>query len=120
MNLTGSGQVFSLPVPAGKSKQATLYLRNEGHETDSFTVRGTADNDLFDVEYFDGTKDVTKKVVAGTYTVGSLAAGSSDTLKVTVTAITSKAGKKLDVGITTTSKTDGLAADKVVVKAESK
>lgn len=120
VNLTGSGQAFNLLVPAGKSKSATVYLKNEGHETDSFTVRGTAGDDLFDVEYSDGIKDVTKKVVAGTYTVGSLAVGASDTLKVTVTALTNKTGKKLNVGITTTSKTDGLAADKVLVKAESK
>ena len=120
VNLTGAGQAFNLLVPVGKSKKAAVYPSNEGHETDSFTVPGTAGDDFFDVEYFDGTKDVTKKGVAGTYTVGSLAAGSGDTLKATVTALTNKAGKKLTAGITITAKTDGLAADKVLVKAENK
>ncbi len=117
-------ETLSSKIPKSGGKQGFIFVvANEGHEPDSFNIRGTMGNSDFIVEYFNGEKNVTNAVNKGTFNTGSLPptgrVGHAE-LRVRVTAKTRATNKKLSVLMTATSVADPNATDTITIKATSK
>jgi hypothetical protein len=119
VNTTGAAQTESTTTAPGTS--ATLQLRfvNAGTLSDAIAVKGCQSSSGFAVQYFKGTSNVTTKVTAGTYKTGTLAAGASQVLKLTI-AVSSAAtvGKVRTCAVTASSVAAPTTQD--VVKAKVK
>ena len=104
-NTTGASQSKTGSAKKGKTVTFGISIQNDGTGADSFEVKATgAAASTCTVKYFYGTKDITAKVVAGTYRTTRLAAGAQYTItpKVTVKS-TAKAGSKVTRLVTITS-----------------
>ncbi len=103
------------------SATAVVRLRNRGAKTDRLTVRGSAGTSTFHVRYFEGHRDVTTSVVAGTFRTPALAAGAALSLRLEITRTTrSRAGNHHRFAISATSTHDSGMNDAVatVVRAQ--
>jgi hypothetical protein len=96
-----------------------LQFQNDGHEVDSFGIKGAKGNRFFTVKYLRGTTNVTAAVTAGTFKTAPVASGSSTSLKVEVVARKKSKGKKLGLLVVTTSQVDVNSVDAVIIKAKS-
>jgi hypothetical protein len=71
-------------VKRGGVAVTRLRLRNEGNIADRFTLKGTSGGPSFEVRYYAGGKDVTARVVAGTYRTRALAPSQDAFFRVVV------------------------------------
>ncbi|RYD49802.1 MAG: hypothetical protein EOP85_00930 [Verrucomicrobiaceae bacterium] len=117
-NSSGANQTLNVNVSKGGGKK-TSYIRiqNDGHETRSFTVKGTGGNSNFTVRYLSGSTNVTSSVVSGSFSTGNLATGATASLKMEITAKTDSANKTRTFNVTASSSG---TTDTILVKAKSK
>jgi hypothetical protein len=104
----------------GRSVVALARFQNDGTRTDRITIRGTTGTAKFQVSYFAGSTNVTKRVTAGTYKTPSLATGKTFSLRVRVTrTANAKPGVSRTVRLSATSVHDPVMHDAVstVVRA---
>lgn len=81
-----AGQTVHAPAKGSKGKaRATVRIRNTGTHNDRVKLRGARSNKKFAVKYLVGGRDVTKRVIAGTYRSKVLAPGTSLFAKIVVT-----------------------------------
>lgn len=119
-NKTGSGQSIKLALKqASKKKIGYLQFQNDGHEADSFAIKGAKGNQFFSVKYLSGTKNVTAAVTAGTFKTALVASGGSISLKIEVVARKKSKGKKRVLSIVATSQVDTASVDAVLVNARA-
>ena len=119
-NKNGADQAINLALKqSGKKSVGYLRFQNDGHEADSFTIKGIKGNQFFSVKYFSGKNNVTAAVSAGTYKTTSVASGGSASLKVEVVARKKSKGKKRGLLVVATSQVDVNSVDAVLIKAKS-
>ncbi len=68
----------------GAVRWATARLQNEGGEPNAITVQGSRGTRKFRVWYYDGSRNVTSRVVAGTWTTSALPPGASQDLRIRI------------------------------------
>ena len=104
-NTTGAGQSKTGSAKRGKTIIYQVSVQNDGSAADSFKLKATgAATSKFTVTYFKGMTNITAKVVAGTYSTGSLAAGATQTITVKVTVkATAAVGTSVTRPVTITS-----------------
>ncbi len=109
----GSKQSRKAKASVGAKVTYTVSLQNDATAADQLTVRGAKSAKGFKVKYLapDGT-NITKAVVAGTYTTASLAPGATFDIKVVV-KVGKKAEKKVKTSVTATSVRTPAATDVV-------
>jgi hypothetical protein len=119
-NTTGASQTISRTVHRGQVGAFSIKVGNDGFATDGIKVHGPGSATGYTVHYLFGTTDITAQVVAGTYTLAGLPAGSTRTITLKVTV-----ANGVSIGathawlITATSSGPGAAKDavKATVKA---
>jgi len=87
-NTTGTGQAKTQNVVAGNIAPYLVKVQNAGTTADNFTLKGSAASTGWTVQYFNaptGGTDITSQIVGGTWTTGTLAAGTSLVLRAEVT-----------------------------------
>ncbi len=102
-----------------KTKTVSFELRvtNRGDVADRMVVLGAPKSKTFKVTYFAGGKNVTKEVVAGTYSASSLKQGESMLLTVKITkAKGAKKSSKGSFAIRVTSSHEEISQDTVTAK----
>jgi hypothetical protein len=104
-NTSGASQSKTGSARKGKTVTFGISIQNDGTAADSFKVKATGSAaSKFTVKYYAGTKDITAKVVAGTYRTASLAPGAAVLITAKVTVKTSAAkGSKVTRLVTITS-----------------
>jgi hypothetical protein len=117
-NTTGKKQTRAATVKKGKKVTFTVRAQNDGNAPDALRVKGTKSTKTFTITYRAGKKNVTKKVVRGTYRTPSLAPGAHRDITVTI-APTKKAtkNKKATAKVTVTSTSDTTKKDTVKARA---
>lgn len=119
-NNSGAGQSLDVVLKKGGKKNSFVRIQNDGHDTQSFTIRGTKGNSNFSIRYLNGSANVTAAVVAGTFSTGNLAPGATFLLKAEVVAKTTQPKKKLGIKVTGKSTNDPSNTDTVLIKAATK
>jgi len=113
-NLDASGQSVAKKVKPGKIATFGVRIQNDGNADDPATVLGCAKASGLKPTYMDGALSVTTQVVAGTYSTGSLAPGTTKDLTLKVKARkTAAPGASLACLITATSQNEGVTKDAV-------
>ncbi len=119
-NKNGSSQAINLALKqTGKKKIGYIQFQNDGHEADSFAIKGAKGNPYFSVKYLSGISNVTTAVTAGTFKTRLVAPGGSASLKVEIAARKKSKGKKRGILVVATSQADGNSVDAVLVKVKS-
>jgi uncharacterized delta-60 repeat protein len=119
-NSTGAGQSIKLPLKqAGKKRLGFLKFQNDGHEADSFAIKGTKGNKFFSVRYLNSKQNITKAVTSGTFRTASIAPGASISIKVEVIARKKSKAKKTSISVVATSQVDATSTDTVKIHAKS-
>jgi Arylsulfotransferase (ASST) len=99
---------------SGKTAIAKARFQNDGTKADRISILGTAGTARFLVSYFAGSRNVTARVIAGTYKTPSLAPGETFTLRVRVTrSAAAKPGEVRTVKLTGRSAHDSARHDAV-------
>ncbi len=121
-NLTGAGQTLNPTIKISQGeKKLFVRIQNDGHDTDSFKVKGTKGSSKFKVKYLNGKINVTTAVRAGTFSTGPLAPGGSFLLTAEITTKKGlKPNKKTTLKISGTSNNDPASRDLVTIKGKSK
>jgi hypothetical protein len=114
-NTSGASQSKTGSARKGKTVTFGISIQNDGTAADSFKVKATGSaSSKYTVKYYAGTKDITAKVVAGTYRTASLAVGVAVLITAKVTIKTSAAkGSKVTRLVTITSAGDSSKKDAV-------
>ncbi len=116
----GSGQTINLLTKQiGKKKVSYIQFQNDGHETDTFTIKGAKGNQFLKVKYLSDSKNVTNAVTAGTFKTTPIASGGFTTLKVEITARKKSKGKKRALLVVATSQIDTNSIDGVLLKVKT-
>jgi DNA-binding beta-propeller fold protein YncE len=115
-NTTGTKQTKTQSTQAGHTIAFQVKLENDGNESDTYSLLGSASSTGFAVTYLIGTTDVTAKVKAGTYQF-PLGKGQTKLLTVRVAVSKAKATSKT-ISVTVKSVHDTTKVD--VVKAVAK
>jgi tripartite motif-containing protein 71 len=115
-NSTGTKQTKTQSTTAGHTISFQVKVENDGNESDTYSLLGSASSTGFAVTYLIGTTDVTAKVKAGTYQF-PLGKGQTKLLTVRVAVSKAKATSKT-ISVTATSVHDPTKED--VVKAIAK
>jgi len=121
-NTTGAGQAATGSALRGKVITFGISVQNDGNAADSFKLKATGTaTTRYTVKYYKGTTDITARVVAGTYSTGTLAAGAAVliTVKVTVKS-TATAGSSVSRLVTVTSAASAVAKDAVKLVGKRK
>lgn len=118
-SMSGNAQVLERPVARGGSVTFFVRIQNDRPGTDSFKVKGVASGaGGYTVRFLRGTTDISRQVVAGSYTVADVPAGGYVDIRVKVKASTTTARNSLRaVTITVKSKTVKTVKDVVQVRA---
>ncbi|RYD21673.1 MAG: hypothetical protein EOP88_10595 [Verrucomicrobiaceae bacterium] len=120
-NTTGSGQNVKSVIQANGGKSTVnIRIQNDGHDTDGYTLQGTAGNRHFTVRYFSKGYDVTAAVAAGTFRTKSQRTGEISTINAEITAVTGKKGKTCRISLRATSSADAGAKDVALIELKSK
>ena len=94
-----------------------MNTQNDGSATDTFTIVGVGTSSPFSVKYYSGASggtDITSAVTAGTYKLSNVAAGSSQYLRLVVTAATNaRSGTSRGFLVTAISAADTTKRDAV-------
>ncbi|MGO4257606.1 aryl-sulfate sulfotransferase [Marmoricola sp. RAF53] len=94
----------------------SVAVRNTGYLTGAVRLLGTKASKSFDVRYYAGSTDVTRRVVAGTYRSASLAPNATVRLRVVVIRKPGTAtGKQQTVTVRATSAAAASAVDRVAM-----
>ena len=112
-----SGQTVRAAVHGHRGRiTATVLARNTGSHADTIEVTGSRSNRWFDVRYYVGASDVTKRVTAGTFRSPRLAPGSTVRLRVVlIRKSATPAGRTVTVVVRAASVSSSTAADRVAV-----
>ena len=103
-NTTGAGQTKTATVAKKGTARFTIRAQNDGNTAQALTIKGPGGTTTFTVVYKRGTTNITSRVVAGTYTTGTLAPGATHDITLTVTAkTTAKAGNAITRAVTITA-----------------
>lgn len=104
---------------ASTSGSAYVRITNDGLATDTFSVKGTPSGGGFAVSYWQGSRNVTAAVRAGTFRTAALAPGASTVLKVraAVSSPSVVAGDTRDVWVVARSVAAPSAGDNTVIRA---
>ena len=86
-------------IRCGGDKSVFFGVQNDGSGTDSFTIRATPGNELFNVKYIHGKTNVTRRAVNGTLHTGELAPGAIFVVRAEFYAVTQQAGKTREFSI---------------------
>jgi hypothetical protein len=87
-NTTGAGQTRDTSSTDGQKRSFVVRVQNDGSATDGFKFNGCVGTSGFTVRYFagaTGTTDITSAVVNGTYTVNTVAPGSTRAVRLEIT-----------------------------------
>lgn len=119
-NTTGSGQSKAGSAKKGKTIVFQMSVQNDSSAADSFTLKATGSaTSKFTIKYFKGTTDITARVLAGTYSTGSLTAGATQTITADVT-VKSRAAVGDSISRLVTITSVGNSAKKDAVKLTGK
>ena len=110
-NLTGARQTKSLSIAPRGRAVFTIAVQNGGNTIDSYRLKGSGAQPGFTATY--GKSEVTKQVVAGTFTLARLDPCDAKTIKLEVTANTARSGTTKSWLITATSASRARAQDAV-------
>ena len=113
-------RVVTKHLPRDRTKVARVRLQNDGNGRERFRVKSHTRNADFKVRYVHKGRNVTNKVVAGSWRTPALAPGDKTTVKVRITR-TNRAdrGDRRRFVVRTSSMVDG-TTDKVAVIAKAK
>lgn len=96
VNITGVGQTASQGIKSGKSKVFHARVRNSEWIDGRIRVKGPAGSKGIGIKYFDATgRDISRAVVAGSYTTESLSYGDTAAVLMQITP-----GRNTKVGTT--------------------
>ncbi|HTW18941.1 MAG TPA: aryl-sulfate sulfotransferase [Mycobacteriales bacterium] len=110
----------SISSPTGSAK-AVVKVCNRSAKPDRLVVRGSAGSAKFGVRYYDGSRDITKAVEAGTFRTPTLAPGAALTLSVIAKRTThAKAGNERKLKLTVSSAHDSGRTDAVATVIRAK
>jgi hypothetical protein len=114
-NTTGTGQTRAVEASVGQQSKFLIGIQNDGTHRDTLAVLGKKSNRDFLVQYFDSSgKDITTKVIAGTYRV-TLNAREAQTVRMEVTPKSgASAGAVFDGTVKLTSRGDSRRKDTVI------
>jgi uncharacterized delta-60 repeat protein len=84
-NSSGEGQTRTAFSPPGGRKTFRIRVENDGDGIDCLTLMGPKSGSGFRVRYFAGTRDVTRQVQYGVYSIQDLDPGEGRTIKAIVT-----------------------------------
>ena len=115
-NSTGARQTRHQTVHRSKTGTFRIKIANDGFSADTITLKGPGSTSGFKVTYLSGSTNITAQVVAGTYSLGSMEAGASRTIKLEVT-VTSGATIGATRTVLVSSKSTGAGTPKDTVKA---
>lgn len=115
---SGYQQLLTTSAQRGTSK--TLYIRtvNAGQGPDQFRIKGTTTSAI-KVRYFQGTKEVTSRVVAGTFTTPVMKAQAKHTLRAVYTVGRTVKLKTYSLPVKMTSLAPTNAVDTVAIKIQA-
>ena len=132
-NTSGAGQTLKLTSKQATTVRATLNVQNDCALTDTFSVRGTKGNSLFNVGYFNSATNVTAAVTTGTYATPALTRGQTSPLSIVVKPNPRKLKKRtrrdgrvvvtwlkrrISLALTSTSQLDATRKDVAKVKVK--
>ena len=86
-NRTGKRQIGKTGAARGTTKTFRIKLQNDGNVPDQFRVKGGRGNAAFGVVYLEGTRNITKRVVAGRFRTRVLQPGRTQLIKLKVTVL---------------------------------
>jgi DNA-binding beta-propeller fold protein YncE len=112
-NTTGNKQTKTQSTKNGTTVVFQVKIENDGNESDSYSILGSASSKGYAVSYYIGTTDVTTRVKGGTYQI-PLGQGQTKLITIRVAVSKSSATSKT-IQLTTTSLHDPVKSD--VVKA---
>ena len=113
---TGAGETVAVNSPRGKTVTFRWKVQNDGALSDRIAFKGAGSSNGFSLTFLLGTSNVTKAVVAGTYTK-SLAPGASLTITVTIkVAATATIGAVRSELLNASSTIQPAAKDKVLAQ----
>jgi hypothetical protein len=114
-SLDGAGETLSTTLARAHSKTSLIVVQNDGNTNDTILFRGDPGNGQFTVHYYNGTSDVSKAVIAGTFKVRNLHPGQRHEIRAFVKpSKTALAGGVLALGVTVSSASDPGSSDTVV------
>lgn len=104
-NSTGKSQSRTQTAKSGKTITFNLSIQNDGTGSDSFKVKAIGStSSQFTVNYYNGSTDITARVVKGSYTTSPLAPGATTLIKAKVKVKPdAKKGSKVARLVTVTS-----------------
>lgn len=115
-NRTGNEHAQVLYVDRSSSvSKVFVGIQNDGTVADSFTLKGSGSHGRFIVRYFHGAKDVTQRVVAGTYVTGKLQPGAIRHLKVHIKCLSTDASKWREFSVKAVSKASPAGKDRISI-----
>jgi hypothetical protein len=113
-NRNGAGQTRNANVRDGGEAVFTVIAENDGTSVDDFVLHGSPHDDRFRVRYFDGDRDVTAAVKAGSYRIRGLAPHARHRIQVRVTGrLVASSGDDIDVFVQARSVADPARRDTV-------
>lgn len=83
-NTTGKGQKRKAKVRAGKMFTFSIRMQNDGNYIDRYRIKSPKGTRVLQAKYFKGTKNITRKVVRGTYRTTTLQPGASEVIRLQV------------------------------------
>lgn len=113
-NSTDGGQTLIGRATLKKSRNCVVWVQNAGKTRDTIGVQGSAGTEDVTVRYMHGLRNVTARVIDGTFKLPGLVPGKAAVLKAIVTfKSTAAVGDTFALRVDTTSGVDGTAKDRV-------
>lgn len=119
-NGSGLDQRVRVPVEYLGTERLDVRVQNDGPVDERMTLRGSAGTGRFQVRYLQGSSDITRAVVNGTYRTALLQPGRAERMTVVVTAgRLADRGDRLRVTLTASSRVDPTRRDTVAARITS-
>lgn len=119
-SLDGTGQTLATGIRRnGFSKTATIIIQNDGPVSETFRLEGTRGDSRFELACFVDGRDVTTRLVTGSYFTKRLAPGATERLVVRITARTKLPGQRKNLLFSAVSTADATAADRMKITVRS-
>ena len=113
------GQTSSTRVKKGRSKTFYVKFQNDGNDSDRFGIRGKHGTTTFSVQYFHGTKNISRTIIAGAGQTPVLAPGATWIMKVVIAPKrAARAGNTYSDVISGQSQSDATKGDRVQLNAK--
>jgi uncharacterized delta-60 repeat protein len=85
-NKSGTRQNLKIGIDRGQTHKFLVTIQNEATQPQSFRVTGAPKSDSFTVKYLDeALKDITRRVVSGSYLLENIPIGASRTITMEIT-----------------------------------